>query len=171
MIERARERVTRGPRTAGTPTAALQAEELHSLLEGARIEPPYVLVPHSYGGLITRVYADRYPDDIAGLVFEDVSTAWEIDLWPKWDDSPWIDGGRKVDIQATEEQVPTPPRSAISPPSSFHRQPMRGRGSLGGRLPSSRGSKRGWQSWGTTRSIFVQTAPDTSSMKSARASW
>ena len=45
------------------------------------------------------------PDDIAGFVFEDVSTAWEIDLWPKWDDSPWIDGGRKVDIQATEEQV------------------------------------------------------------------
>ena len=93
------------PKDAGTPTAALQAEELHSLLEGARIEPPYVLVPHSYGGLVTRVFADRYRDEVVGFVFEDVSTAWEIDLWPKWDDSPWIDGGQKVDIQATEEQV------------------------------------------------------------------
>jgi pimeloyl-ACP methyl ester carboxylesterase len=93
------------PKQAGTPTAALQAEELHRLLEGAQIEPPYVLVPHSYGGLITRVFADRYREEMAGFVFEDVSTAWEIDLWPKWDDSPWIDGGQRVDIQATEKQV------------------------------------------------------------------
>ena len=93
------------PKDAGTPTAALQAEELHGLLKGAKIEPPYVLVAHSYGGLVTRVFADRYREEVAGFVFEDVSTAWEIDLWPKWDDSPWIDGGQQVDIQATKEQV------------------------------------------------------------------
>lgn len=93
------------PKSAGKLTAALEAEELHSMLEKAGIEPPYVLVPHSYGGLITRVYADKYPDEVAGFVFEDVSTAWEIDLWPKWDPSPWIDGGQKVDIQATEKEV------------------------------------------------------------------
>ncbi|MEX0834165.1 MAG: alpha/beta hydrolase [Actinomycetota bacterium] len=93
------------PRSAGKLTAALEAEELHSLLVKAGIGPPYVLVPHSYGGLITRVYADKYPDEVAGFVFEDVSTAWEIDLWPKWDPSPWIDGGQKVDIQATEKEV------------------------------------------------------------------
>jgi hypothetical protein len=42
---------------------------------------------------------------VAGFVFEDVSTAWEIDLWPRWDDSPWIDGGQRIDIQATEHEV------------------------------------------------------------------
>jgi len=93
------------PEDAGTPTAALQAEELHTLLQGAGIDPPYILVPHSYGGLVARVFADRYPDEVGGFVFEDVSTAWEIDLWPKWDDSPWIDGEQKVDIQTTKRQV------------------------------------------------------------------
>jgi pimeloyl-ACP methyl ester carboxylesterase len=63
-----------------------------------------VYVPHSYAGLVARVFADHYPEDVAGFVFEDVSTAWEIDLWPRWDDSPWIDG-TKIDIQTTERQV------------------------------------------------------------------
>jgi pimeloyl-ACP methyl ester carboxylesterase len=94
------------PRPAdGAPTAGSQAIELHELLDGAGIEPPYVLVPHSYAGLIARVYADRYPDDVAGFVFEDVSTAWEIDLWRRWDDSPWIDGGQRTDIRETEREV------------------------------------------------------------------
>ena len=97
---------TSDPRLDGeAPTAATQAEELHSLLHGAGIEPPLVLVPHSYAGLIARMYADHYPDEVAGLVLEDVSTAWDIDLWPKWDDGPWIDGGRRTDIQATEREV------------------------------------------------------------------
>jgi pimeloyl-ACP methyl ester carboxylesterase len=97
---------TSDQRPAGRmPTAGSQADELHELLDGASIEPPYVLVPHSYAGLIARVYADRYPEEIAGFVFEDVSTAWEIDLWPRWDDSPWIDGGQRTDIQATEREV------------------------------------------------------------------
>jgi pimeloyl-ACP methyl ester carboxylesterase len=93
------------PRSAGTPTGELEAEELHALLEAAEIAPPYVLAPHSYAGLIARVFADRYPEEVAGFVFEDVSTAWEIDLWPKWDPSPWIDGRQRVDIQTTERQV------------------------------------------------------------------
>jgi pimeloyl-ACP methyl ester carboxylesterase len=92
------------PQGDGLPTAATQADELHALLEGSDIETPLVYVPHSYAGLVARVFADRYPEDVAGFVFEDVSTAWEIDLWPRWDDSPWIDG-TKVDIVATEREV------------------------------------------------------------------
>jgi hypothetical protein len=57
--------------------------------KGARIEPPYHLVPHSWS-TITRVVADRYFEDTAGFVFENASTAGEIDLWPLWDDSPWF---------------------------------------------------------------------------------
>jgi pimeloyl-ACP methyl ester carboxylesterase len=87
------------------PTAETQAKELEALLQGAHVEPPYVLVPHSYAGLVDRVFADRYPDQVAGFVFEDVSTAWEIDLWPKWDPSPWIDGDQRIDIQTTRQQV------------------------------------------------------------------
>jgi pimeloyl-ACP methyl ester carboxylesterase len=93
------------PTGEGLPTALTHAEELHTLLAAADISPPYVLVPHSYGGLVARMFADRYPETVAGFVFEDVSTAWEIDLWPRWDDRPWIDGEQKVDIGATEQLV------------------------------------------------------------------
>ena len=45
------------PRTAGRI-----AEELHTLLHAAGERPPYVLVGHSFGGLVMRIFAQRYPD-------------------------------------------------------------------------------------------------------------
>ena len=52
--------------------------ELHRLLEGSCIPPPYVLVGHSFGGLTTRLFAARYPEEVAGLVLLDpvVSGEW-----------------------------------------------------------------------------------------------
>jgi pimeloyl-ACP methyl ester carboxylesterase len=47
--------------------------ELHALLEGARVEGPYVVVGHSYGGLYARAYSARYPAEAAGLVLVDSS--------------------------------------------------------------------------------------------------
>lgn len=44
------------------------------MLEELRIPPPYVLVGHSYGGLLVRVFAHRYPAEIAGLVLVDPAT-------------------------------------------------------------------------------------------------
>jgi pimeloyl-ACP methyl ester carboxylesterase len=49
------------------------AEELHVLLQKSRAQPPYILVGHSMGGLIVRIFAFRYPRDIAGLVLVDPS--------------------------------------------------------------------------------------------------
>jgi pimeloyl-ACP methyl ester carboxylesterase len=50
------------------------SSELHTLLgNAAGIEGPYVLVGHSYGGLYVRMYADRYPDKVAGVVLVDSS--------------------------------------------------------------------------------------------------
>ncbi|HZS53002.1 MAG TPA: alpha/beta hydrolase [Bryobacteraceae bacterium] len=45
--------------------------ELRSLLLQARAELPYVLVGHSFGGLLIRAYAALYPQDVAGLVLVD----------------------------------------------------------------------------------------------------
>ena len=45
--------------------------ELHQLLEQAQVSPPYILVGHSFGGLTTRLFAARYPDEVAGLVLID----------------------------------------------------------------------------------------------------
>ena len=47
------------------------ASELHTLLDNARIEGPYVLVGHSFGGLYARMYTAQYPDEVAGMVLVD----------------------------------------------------------------------------------------------------
>ena len=43
------------------------SSELHTLLDKAGIEGPYVLVGHSFGGLYMQTYATRYPDEVAGV--------------------------------------------------------------------------------------------------------
>jgi alpha-beta hydrolase superfamily lysophospholipase len=48
------------------PDATQTAAELHTLLEEADEEGPYVLVGHSLAGLYSRVYAERYPDEGRG---------------------------------------------------------------------------------------------------------
>jgi pimeloyl-ACP methyl ester carboxylesterase len=47
------------------------AGELHALLSAAHVLPPYVLVAHSFGALVVRAYASRFPDQVAGLVLVD----------------------------------------------------------------------------------------------------
>jgi pimeloyl-ACP methyl ester carboxylesterase len=53
--------------------AAQSATELHTALQRADIRGPYVLVGHSYGGLVTRMFAELYPEELAGLVLVDAS--------------------------------------------------------------------------------------------------
>jgi pimeloyl-ACP methyl ester carboxylesterase len=48
--------------------------ELHTLLSKGGIEGPYVLVGHSLGGLSMLTYANRYPDEVAGVALVDSST-------------------------------------------------------------------------------------------------
>jgi pimeloyl-ACP methyl ester carboxylesterase len=48
--------------------AAAVVRDLHALLRGAGIAPPYVLVGWSSGGLYTRLYQYRYPAEVVGLV-------------------------------------------------------------------------------------------------------
>jgi pimeloyl-ACP methyl ester carboxylesterase len=59
------------------------SSELHTLLKGADIEGPYVLVGHSYGGLYVRTYADRYPEETAGVVLVDSSHPEQFTRSPK----------------------------------------------------------------------------------------
>ena len=54
------------PTTAGDAVA-----DLHALLSAAGVRGPYVLVGHSYGGLVVRHYASTYPEDVSGLVLVD----------------------------------------------------------------------------------------------------
>lgn len=47
------------------------AEDLAELVQAIEAEPPFILIGHSLGGHIARYYADRHPEQIAGLVFLD----------------------------------------------------------------------------------------------------
>ncbi len=52
-------------------SCSLRVSEVHTALKNAGIKGPYVLVGHSLGGLVARLYAGRYPDEVAGVVFVD----------------------------------------------------------------------------------------------------
>ena len=54
-------------------TAANIVDELHTLLEQAGEQPPYILVGHSKGGMYVRLFAHKYPDEVVGMVLVDSS--------------------------------------------------------------------------------------------------
>jgi pimeloyl-ACP methyl ester carboxylesterase len=54
-----------------TPTPAHVAEQLHQLLAAAGMKPPYVLVGHSWGGLLARMFAAKFPGEVKGMVYID----------------------------------------------------------------------------------------------------
>jgi pimeloyl-ACP methyl ester carboxylesterase len=55
------------------------AQELHTLLANANVPGPYVLVGHSLGGLTVRMFAELYPDEVAGMVLVEATNpdAWK----------------------------------------------------------------------------------------------
>jgi pimeloyl-ACP methyl ester carboxylesterase len=63
-----------GPRDSATIVAELRGE-----LRNRNIEPPYVLVGHSLGGLYMQYFARNFPAETAGLVLLD-STHWNQGL-------------------------------------------------------------------------------------------
>jgi pimeloyl-ACP methyl ester carboxylesterase len=61
----------RTPATKVTPTCADRVDEIHRLLTKVPIDGRYVLVGFSVGALWERIYAARYPDNIAGMIIVD----------------------------------------------------------------------------------------------------
>jgi len=51
------------------------ATELHDLLAASDLKPPYLLVGHSLGGGIARVFDGQYPHEVAAMVFVDAVPA------------------------------------------------------------------------------------------------
>jgi pimeloyl-ACP methyl ester carboxylesterase len=98
--------------------------DLHILLEKAPIEGPYILVGHSMGGMLVRLYADQYPQDVAGLVLVDSAhpemgerllanlppqAAGETKILKAWRYyGTWLstsDGRAKTDVEGVDMQI------------------------------------------------------------------
>jgi hypothetical protein len=93
-------------------TAASMVAELHALLRAARIPGPYVLVGHSLGGLLARLYASTYPGEVAGLVLVDASYEGLRDLLTpaQWSAVaallvPVLPGGESLNVDAALDQM------------------------------------------------------------------
>jgi pimeloyl-ACP methyl ester carboxylesterase len=58
-------------------TGDMLVEDLHTLLQTAGIDGPYVLAAESFGGDLVQLYARRHADEVAGLVLLD---PWPVDF-------------------------------------------------------------------------------------------
>jgi len=81
------------PGPVGVPRTSRQiVDELRALLSRAGITGPYVLVGYSFGGHHVRLFANQYPDEVAGLVLLDASHEDQFQRFPK----PYGDMGNQA---------------------------------------------------------------------------
>ncbi|GAA2103450.1 alpha/beta fold hydrolase [Actinomadura alba] len=74
-------------------SSAEVTDELRELLHTAGVPAPYLLVGHSLGGFYARHYAQRFPDEVAGLLLldpahEDYNAYMPqqlVEIWNAWD--------------------------------------------------------------------------------------
>src|SRR6185295_1817963 len=60
------------------------ATDLHTLLDRARVPGPFVLVGHSSGAQYVRIFAGRYPEQVAGMVLLDGQPAEAFEGLPSY---------------------------------------------------------------------------------------
>ena len=107
-------------------TGGGHAEALHALLTAAREPPPYVIAGHSYGGMIARLFAMKYPRETAGIVLVDSSHEEQIARFSVLADppaatplpaaaAPSFSLLEKVDLAATSAELAAAPWHADVP--------------------------------------------------------
>lgn len=91
-------------RPSATPTIGRVATELGVLLRKAGLEPPFVVVGHSYGGMVARMFVSQQRTDVRGVVMVDASTVGELRS-PYFADVHWWEGGNSVDVPASIREL------------------------------------------------------------------
>jgi pimeloyl-ACP methyl ester carboxylesterase len=81
--------ISRSDPVAQPVVPSASVADLHALLQVAGQTSPFVLVAHSYGGLVARLYAHAHPSDVAGMVLVDsfspeIRAAMPPGMWPAW---------------------------------------------------------------------------------------
>ncbi len=57
-------------------------EELHIGLTKLGINEPFILLGHSYGGLIVKAYVNKYKEDVKAIIFADAATEFQFQKLP-----------------------------------------------------------------------------------------
>jgi pimeloyl-ACP methyl ester carboxylesterase len=70
----------RGPKPRLT---SVLAEELNHLLQASNLSPPYIMVGHSFGGLIVQYFAYLYPELIKSIILIDSMHPQQFQLFEK----------------------------------------------------------------------------------------
>lgn len=63
-------------------TCQNMVDELHTLLHKAAIPSPYILVGHSLGGVNVRLFASKFPSEVAGIVLVDAAHEDQVERLP-----------------------------------------------------------------------------------------
>jgi len=54
-------------------------EDLKAVIDQVNLKKPVILIGHSSGGLYTRLFADKYPEYVAGMVLVDARNEYFYD--------------------------------------------------------------------------------------------
>jgi pimeloyl-ACP methyl ester carboxylesterase len=90
-----------------TIEGGLVADELHKLIAGLDLQPPFVFVGASIGGMYVRLYEDRYPGETAGIVFVDSS---HEDQFARFNAEATVqhfadEGGSEIDLRPVIDEL------------------------------------------------------------------
>ena len=80
-------------------SAAEMVEDLHVLLRTADIRGPYVPVGHSFGGLLMRLFAQRFPQDVRSLVLVDSMHEDQFEVFGPTFPPPTVPAAHRKDLQ------------------------------------------------------------------------
>jgi pimeloyl-ACP methyl ester carboxylesterase len=125
------------------------AADLHTLLDRAGEDGPYVLVGHSIGGSYAMSYAARYPEQVAGMVLLDASDPYQATA---------ADGAAEPNIPAVLAVSPSLARLGIGqlvPSSSGLPEPAAGQ--FQAFASSPRSWRNGAEESATMPALFSQT--------------
>jgi len=95
-------------------TAQDAVDDLAAALSGAEISGPYILVGHSFGGFVVRLFANQHPNDVVGVVLvdsahEDQATALRDALSPSaWSELSGLfdsENPEHMDFQASADEA------------------------------------------------------------------
>lgn len=80
-------------------------DDLRNLLAAAEVEPPYVLLGASFGGLLAYLYANTYPGDVVGMVLLDSPFPDELTLEPLFEPEDTYEAFHEEDEATSLERI------------------------------------------------------------------